>query len=1057
MSEPSLGAGIRGTLLGFPLTALVWTEGGSLCWRGTLRIEGKGVHDLLEFVDPALHDPELDSLLEEIVGPISAVLDVEQTAGARGISLDTGVLSFRALSAGRSSAFVVALVEPAQPPSSPRLGVLLELVRAIRDGVGLSSLLLAYRSGTDLTLKQLQRGSAPVAVPPALSRASWLLLGKFVFESGSIAGRGMRDLLGITEIDLVAGIDLDRRDFAICLAVPSIENRYLETSGLYVALTLGASGLTFAFRGSFTFTFLKDLTFTASGSFDTTGFALSAEASAPEALEIPLLRGFYFGDVGLLIGFTSGGLTFGLFATLYARKLMMFGAVILSLKGEVPVPMLVSGAIGRVSIPSLFENFTGLTIEGLHTLDFLALDGLHFAFPKPFDTGVLAAGDKAAIAAFFNAGVGGASAFSLAAGELELRKLPSGYGLVDRQRMRHYFIDPSGQVFLQAQFYHSFEGDLQFGAFTVSPGLFFGGAIEVVGRRFELLFSLREGEGLFAYAKLDPIDLGILRISASEDALESPFRLPPTDLCRALVREKQDGLVFYLSASKREVTFYFDGRIELANLLLFDARVVYTAGNISVHTETLFLGVHALFALDVSYSSLLSANLGFRLSLDTKELLAGLTDVTRRIDEAIQALAKTIHEADQAIQDARDRVQQLNGEIDALDARIHACQKAIDEADFWAKPFVAIAKGVEIVAYEIAKAGVWAAIQIANAGLALAQKAVDLFGQLGEGVLSLVNATIRAASSLLFLRHVDVKAEVSAGHQSFSLDVAFVALGKEYRYQGSVDGDVLRGKLLPWLSEELNGLLTGDLDDLRRGQPRSRSLLEAPRGLRREADLPDLAQAPAQLRRAAGLFASMQERYRQELGEDLTDFDVLRTGFLSALQIAGNALHTASSLTPPPVGADLLSVLGQPDLGALSDEDRRGLEEAMSRVASLSDLRAAVRSASDAAAQARRDVTEPPRPRGLVAAAREARPAENADARMTRLLDELAEDVGRFFPAGTSGAGYIDLNREPKLADCFLQARSIFGPDDAPGGERARAPGPLAARGIDDYHPRLGD
>ena len=53
---------------------------------------------------------------------------------------------------------------------------------------------------------------------------------------------------------------------------------------------------------------------------------------------------------------------------------------------------------------------------------------------------------------------------------------------------------------------------------------------------------------------------------------------------------------------------------------------------------------------------------------------------------------------------------------------------------------MAIAKGIEIGAYEVAKAGIYVAIGVATAALQVAKAAVQLAGKVGEGVMKAVNA-----------------------------------------------------------------------------------------------------------------------------------------------------------------------------------------------------------------------------------------------------------------------------------------------------------------------------
>lgn len=1058
MNGPQVRAGIRGHLAGCKLVAAVWNDAGSLCWQGQLAIEGKTLHELVQLGDTDALDPVLSALLYELVGPMPTTLDVSRIRGLFKCSLSFNALRFWSLRRGRSLAFALEIRkhQALHSSSSPELARLWKAIGALREALGSAELILAYRRG-DLTLREISGSLAINSAPPLIGDADWLLVSKYSFGN-STAGKAIKQLFGGSgEFDLVAGYDLDAGQFAVCLAIPAIKTKYIEVAGLYIVMIVGGQTPRFEFRSDFLFPLREGetLRLSAASSFTPSSFLLSAEVELPQSFKIPLLDAVSLDNAAFLVGFSDAGLVFGFLASLHIRELLLFGALILDVKGNVPVPTLISGAIGQLSLPALYKGFTGRTLEGLDALEMIALGGLDFAFPQRFDVNLFEKRNTDAIVSFFNGQVKDAPALALRADEVQIRRHDKGYALVDRQRMRHYFVDSSGVISLRAQFYYAWSlGQRSLGSFSISPGFFFAGSIEVFDARFEALFSLRENEGLLAFARIDRIVIGdILRISSTErPTTRDPIDLPSNDLLRALVPAKNDGLVFYLSASRREVTFYFDGKVKLLDLFEIDARLIYASRQVSIHTAVDVFGVRATFALDASYENILAAKLGVRMSVDTKGLTAGLNAVTKRIDDAISAFAKVMNNAQASLAAAQERVDELRGEMAALDRRIKQCAKAIQNASTIKRPFVAIAKGAEIAAYEVAKAGIWTAMKVATAVLSLASKAATIFANVGEGILELVNATIRSASSLLFLRHVEIEADIDNDHQTFGVDIAFVALGQLYTYQKTVDLAVLQKGLLPFLRDKLLDCMHDDLENLKKGRTPERPLMFAERAPQEAESIPDIERASSTIDKVSELFGRMLARYRENFGDDLSDFNALRLSFLGALEVADHALTTASSAMPSTDPQSLKAVIDK-KRDELSGDDLHVIDGALADVKNTADLHQHVDAASNALTNARKKIELPSESTRKDEALAFAAPLPISE---EVFLEDLHADALRAF-AEEPEAGYINLAKESKLTRYFDEALAALGKTTAPERE---APASIPSFGTQPsaeppYRPRL--
>lgn len=55
--------------------------------------------------------------------------------------------------------------------------------------------------------------------------------------------------------------------------------------------------------------------------------------------------------------------------------------------------------------------------------------------------------------------------------------------------------------------------------------------------------------------------------------------------------KEQRGIVFFLSAGKKDVTFYLDGRIELLSILYFETRIIFCKGLISIDVRFNWLAI----------------------------------------------------------------------------------------------------------------------------------------------------------------------------------------------------------------------------------------------------------------------------------------------------------------------------------------------------------------------------------------------------------------------------------------------------------------------------------
>jgi hypothetical protein len=1054
MNSPQIGVGVRGSLIGCPVEAAIWTNGDSLSWKGVLHVRDKGVGDLFPRMCGTKQNPDdtvsaLVAMVDGIIGKMSFDMAVRHTPDLTSYELDIDALKIRILAGAAATAVAVQFSKDQAVSGSGIIGTILNALHEAQKALGIRELLLLYRSGPGIAVADLVGVKNASKLPSPVSQHTWLAYGRFAFPDDSPAGIAIDKVLGIRALDVYLGINPETSSYRACLSFGIIDNALFKSDELYLSVGLVGGAPSFSFKGSFVFKFIPDVTFIANCDITVSSFSLAAAIDATDRIPVPFIPGFYIAEGGLLVGIAEGAPIFGLYATIYIREMMAFGAIIVALEGgQVPTPRLLSAAIDPVSLPLLFRNLTGDTLDGLDALDIISIDRLaRIELPAGFNPSILDNRDTDGLAAAFNKAVANPS-LNLDPGRIHLRKLDGGYALVDQARMRHYFVDVKGGVSLQAQFYLSTQpSPFQFGSYTVAPGIFFCGAVVLFGKRFEALFSLRKDDGLLAYAKVDRIDFRaadftLFSLRASDDPSKDPRPIGSGGLADQFIPAQPTGVVFFLTASKKEVSFYLSGHVEFLGIISLDVRLIYMARTLSLHTDYSLWGIRVVLALDLSWSDLLKSRFAFTFSIDTSGLLAALTAVTKAIDGAIEALKTSMRRASASLDDAQSKVNQLHIEIDNLDRRIDACAAAIRIARWWEAVFVAIGKGAEIAAYEVAKAGIWTAIGVATAALQLAKVAVNTFGSLGAGLLELVNLTIRAATNLLFLHRAEIIADVSPQAQHFKAAIAFRALGKEYAYSAEVSLNLLQGDLLKFLADQLLSFLGPDLASVSSGNaPRLaardinrvkaiRAKLSAPRLVAPGIDSPDTAipsmqAASEELLRVSQILDLLQKRYRAAFGEDLALFAKLNADFTTALHLSSSGLDVAAQTAETDAFSALLERVGALDRTSLSPVRRKKLEAALDDLSQQLDAKQHIATAVKAASRARNaavrrtQASYPSRKKGAPANAAE------TDEKMSQFLHDVEAEIHARY--GEELTGYINLSMESSLARQFSRAHAKVG------------------------------
>lgn len=1038
----SLNMAAEGTVLHCPAKVMLGKKEGELVFCGTLQWGGKKLSHSLELMGDGMSDQlggYVDDLLpDQMPGELTVYYEKNQMV----LSVQDTGLFFKVAKTNDGTAVLFAFEFLDGTKTGQDTSVLLQALQSAADFFGIREFYFYAQTGRDWMLPRLAPGSLDgKQVPAEIRTCSFLTCAHISLEGDSVFVRAVRDLFGLKETELYMGAG--NKQFLCMIRIPSFDTSFMKGSDLYMLMELGSKP-TFIIKGSFVFSFVPDVTFTVDCGVRENAFELEAFAHVEKP--VPLFAMFSIGDTCLMIR-VSTGLTFGMYTNLYIRKIQLFGALILRVQGSAVVPELLSAAISDLSIPILLDNLLGTHLEGIEALDFIKIMGLPFQNLSLFDQTMVKNRDIEKIVSQFNSEVKNGS-LQMDVSQVQVTPFGDGLDVTDLKRMRHYFIDSSGRMKLMAQFYYATQ-NTRLGNYTVERGVFICAVIEIFGKAFEVLFSFREGEGLLAYAKIPAIDLGFLKIGPSEFSRSDPaLPVAQDSVLSQFIPPQSDGLVFFLSASQKEISFYFDGMVEFLKLFHVDARIIYCQRMVSVDLRTNWMKIlQVSLHLKVDYSSFSSGGFAFCLMIDTAPLTEMLTAVTRNIDAAIERLRGKIDDAKREIDRAQLHVNELYGQIDSFNQRINRCKQEISDASWWKKAFVAIAKGIEIGAYEVAKAGVYAAIGVATAALQVAKKVVELSGTVGEGVMKAVNGVIKGAMSLFYIQYLKLAAKADPREQYFQAEIQFVALGKTYTLNKSIGMNAIEKSPEAAFAGAINEKLQPDLNNIENGSFRSNWQRYRHENYTVEQHCKRLDQAKIHLDSSVTMMTQMQDTYIQEFQSPMEEFDEINVSLVDALDHVENVLNTgvqAGDVTQlaNSMGGLKRSVAAQEKKGVFRDEELAETKELIAQYDEARLFYDKVRSGVSDVQKYRQKMEKHQETvrEGTRTACGEC-VMNGTEGDMAGVLSQVEQQMYENFPVDRSGANFINLSREPLIQQCFVEAEKELGvtPSDKVQAMRSRS------------------
>lgn len=346
---------------------------------------------------------------------------------------------------------------------------------------------------------------------------------------------------------------------------------------------------------------------------------------------------------------------------------------------------------------------------------------------------------------------------------------------------------------------------------------------------------------------------------------------------------------------------------------------------------------------------------------------------------------------------------------------------------------MAIAKGIEIGAYEVAKAGVYVAIGVATAALQVAKAAVQLAGKVGEGVMKAVNAVIQGALSFFYINRLELYGKADMGEQEFRASIEFVALGKTYRYETKMGHSALKSDAAGTVSGNMNGRMKNDLDHIEDGAFRSNFRRYSHETYTIEEQCRRLAGAREQMKSSTRLMRSMQEAYIREFREPMSDFDQMNQEYMNALDCVGGILTTGEQ------AGDVKALSGS--MGGLKRKITLKEKEGVFRDEELSELKDVIhnydqakllydevkKSMSAVESQRKQMLTYAKLQKKKTGERKQKKALSPAEGSMERVLNKTEEAMYRSFPVDRSGKNYINLSREGLIHQYMDEARQEFG------------------------------
>ncbi len=819
----------HGELFGFPAEFGIARIGGETVIAGSLHTEGR---QLCEFIQ----NKEVN--VTDLVGSISVFpkaeafsIDFASKAGSYTIILTfTGVACGIILTDSSKQLLLILKTERL------RTGNKFErFVAEITGWLRINTLLLVVQNrggGNSLgLLRQLSDEFATASIPPGYETYQLMATGIFDLEKTGF-GQCVKKLSGLHQLKFAIGGNLADQTFGARLMGDPIETDIFIMDGLMFGIQKSATDFLCQASGTFIFKLGNyRLGFTLCGTVSNTSFTLSA--SSLPGVCLPLNSRLSFSDLGLSIGVTPTGLSLGMIGRLNTNNLSVFGGFVIN---PTPLPEVIlltaalTSATGRISLKDFIVEIADIHWELVNCLDVVAIGDFDLT-DTSLPNGITGYPDnmndenyekdkssiESRVVDEFNRKMDSALRIN---GQGQLSPLGNNSGqfiLTDKGTMRHYRIDRNGRISLNCQIYVCTQS-VTLGEYNMPVGFFACGTLEIFGKKARFLFLINKGKSLVTLIQIQKIDLaGIFVISKSSKLL--PMEAINGGLAGQLVKPNDDGAILYLSIQKDkgEVVFYLNAYISILYIFKFEALIIIKDRWVTIDIEYVFCGFKVLFKLKGGYLNFSTANFEANVVFDTSGFLDIVKKAQEKLKSAAQSVKSNIEATLKKINEAQASVNNLLSKINEYNNRIAQCKRDISKAK-WYQFWIKIARCAEIAGLEIAKAGVYVAIGVANAALEVAKAAVKLGGAVAVGVLDSLAYIINAVTQILWIKSFELGITVNSTSKKINARLVLIVLGKEVQIGGELDINGLIDNIKSFVTGKISHQSDQAIEDIKGGK-----------------------------------------------------------------------------------------------------------------------------------------------------------------------------------------------------------------------------------------------
>ncbi|GHV10919.1 hypothetical protein AGMMS49938_00750 [Fibrobacterales bacterium] len=801
-SKTNIGLIASGEIFGFPAEAAVARIDGKTFVSGEILLGNRDVGDLVEkTVDSGL-TKQLTSFLPSGKNKFSALFasrdsDVAFLLNGNGIVAGIAV--------GSGARFIVSLDTPKLKEGSD----FEKKVADIATWACIDKLTLiaqtASAGGSNSLLKNLISEELFLTAPDSYSNYNLVVGGSFDLAKSDF-GKTLQVLTGDGTKNLDFWVGGGSAGFAASFVCAKIKNSGLEIDDFKLDIEYRNGYPLFSVGGSLKIKMSdnSELGFGLKGLASPQSFQFSAY-SLPNT-RIYLNNTLFFSDLSLSIGVVTipkPGMVFGMSARLTSDNLSVFAGFAISFPP--PNINLFTAAItskkenGRTSLKDIIKEIAEVDSPALNALDCIAVEDFDLQNAKvksPTDTrNVKEWADEA----------NKVLDESMQIGDAEITPMDNDYILTDKGTMRHYHIGSSGALSLNCQIFVC-TAPTTLGIYSISPGFFICGVLDLFKLKIRFLFAVEKGESVTALLQIAPIELKVGNFTVfSIGASGKTLTEKPIDggLAGQLVKPGT-GATLFLRATKNTLDFYLNAKVNfLCGLFGMDALVVIRDKMVHIDVDFLLFGFKVIIKLATNYNDFSSSKFEFQLIFDASGFLEAVKKACQAIRDTARKVGQAIDSAKRSLTTAQNNVLTLQNQINDFNKRIDDCRAAI-RSSRWYRVCFRIGKGLEIVGYEIAKAGIYVSMGIAIGVLEVAKAALSVGGAIAQGVLQATAFILEAATQILAIKRFEISATFNSEKKEFAANLDLIVLGKDVSIGRKID---LKDK------KSIDDFVGGSIDD----------------------------------------------------------------------------------------------------------------------------------------------------------------------------------------------------------------------------------------------------